>query len=467
MIELQFLGAAQTVTGSKFVLRTGDCCILVDCGLFQGLKELRQRNWEPLPLSPDDLDAVVLTHAHIDHTGYVPRLVGQGYERPIFGSRATVDLCRLLLPDSAMLQEEDARHANRQGYSKHSPALPLYTVKDAKAALRLMKSVPYDSPVRLSPSLEFRFIPAGHILGSSFVSVTCRVNSRAERRILFTGDLGRYNEPVLNDPTPAPDADYLIIESTYGDRLHGPEDPKARLQEIINATARRGGQVIIPAFAIGRTQHLLYLLRELEEQGRIPILPVRVDSPMAVDATEKYLAHSEDHDLDMQALLAEGKNPFRTHDFQLCRSQRASQALLRDHRPMIIISASGMATGGRILHHLRARLPDDRTTVVFVGFQAEGTRGRRLLEGEPEIKIHGEMIPVRARIERIDSLSAHADQGEILRWLRTFRQPPRRTFVVHGEPHASRSLARKIESEMGWEVTIPSLGETFSLDGEV
>lgn len=464
MIELQFLGAAQTVTGSKYLLRTKYCCVLIECGLFQGLKELRQRNWDPLPLSVSDLDAVILTHAHIDHTGYVPRLVHQGYERPIFGSRATVDLCRLLLPDSAMLQEEDARHANRQGYSKHRPALPLYTVKDAKAALRLMKSVAYGVPIRPSSSVEFQFLPAGHILGSSFVSLTCRVDGRCTRKVLFTGDLGRYNEPVLNDPTPAPDADYLVIESTYGDRIHSHEDPKARLEEIITDAARRGGQVIIPAFAIGRTQHVLYLVRELEEEGRIPILPVRVDSPMAVDATEKYLSHREDHDLDMQRLMAQGKNPFRTRDFQLCRSQRASQSLLHDHQPMIIISASGMATGGRVLHHLRARLPDERNIVVFVGFQAEGTRGRRLLEGEQEIKIHGEMIPVRARIERIDSLSAHADQSEILRWLRTFSQPPRRTFIVHGEPGASQSLARKIETELGWNVTIPSLGETFVLD---
>jgi len=464
MIHLRFLGGAQTVTGSKFALEVGDCRVLIDCGLFQGLKELRVRNWGPLPLPPDALDAIILTHAHIDHTGYIPRLVRQGYERPIFGSRATVDLCRLLLPDSAQLQEEDARHATHHGYSKHEPALPLYTVKDAKAALRLMKGVAYGSAVQLSPSLEFRLVPAGHILGSSFVHVTCSEDRRAPRRLLFSGDLGRYNEPVLNDPTPAPEADYLVIESTYGDRLHSHEDPKARLEEIITSTAGRGGQVIIPAFAVGRTQHLLYLLRELEEEGRIPILPVRVDSPMAVDATEKYLVHTEDHDLDMQKLAAQGRNPFRTADFQLCRSLRASRGLLHEDRPMIVISASGMATGGRVLHHLRARLPDERNTVVFVGFQAEGTRGRRLLEGESEIKIHGEMIPVRARIERIDSLSAHADQNEILLWLRTFRQPPRQTFIVHGEPRASQSLAQKIRAEVGWNVTIPALGETVRLD---
>jgi metallo-beta-lactamase family protein len=464
MSTLQFLGATQTVTGSKFVLEADGTRVMIDCGLFQGLKDLRLRNWEPFPIPTDELDAVVLTHAHIDHTGYLPKLVKQGYWHPVYGTPATVDLCRLLLPDSAKLQEEDARHANRQGYTKHAPALPLYTVRDARAALKLMKSIPYSQPVKLSKSLTFRFIPAGHILGSSFVEFEVGKGSHERRRVVFSGDIGRYEEPILPDPTPIDQADYLIIESTYGNRLHSNEDPKQRLEEVIGATVERGGQVLIPAFAVGRTQQVLYLINELEREGRIPILPVRVDSPMAIDASEKYVRHHEDHDLEMQDLLNHHRNPLVTRNFQMCRSMKASQELLRDDQPMIIISASGMATGGRILHHLKTKLPDERNTIVFVGFQAEGTRGRRILEREPTIKIHGEVVPVRARIEQINSLSAHADYSEILRWLKELQSPPRRVFIVHGEPSASQSLAEKITEPFGWPVSIPSYLQKVDLD---
>ncbi len=464
MIDLSFLGAAQTVTGSKFLLSTGNGQLLVDCGLFQGLKELRLRNWEPFPARPEDLDAILLTHAHIDHTGYLPRVVRAGYSGSVYATKGTVDLSRILLPDAARLQEEDAQYAEKVGFSKHRPVLPLFTEKDAQAALRLMRPLRYGEEVELFPGARAEFVEAGHILGSSFVLITLP-SGQKRTRILFSGDLGRYGEPILRDPEPCPPCDYLLVESTYGNRLHSDEDPKIKLQEVIQSTIRRGGQVIIPAFAVGRTQLLLYLLRELENEGKIPKLPVYLDSPMAIDATRQYLAHTEDHDLEMSKLMDEAINPLRTSRLEICRSISSSKALNDRNDPLIIISASGMATGGRVLHHLKRRLPDERSTVLFVGYQAVGTRGRRILDGEPEIVIHGQTVPVRAKVERIDGLSAHADANEIMRWLKTAQQAPRKCFVIHGEPEASQTLCRKIASELSWEVVVPALDQRVKLEG--
>jgi metallo-beta-lactamase family protein len=463
MATIQFIGAAGTVTGSKFVLEAAGNRIMVDCGLFQGLKELRLRNWEPLPVSPASLSAVILTHAHIDHSGYLPRLVRDGFHGPVYATTGTADLLTVMLPDSARLQEEDADYANRHHFSKHHPARPLYNEADARRALKLVRGVRYQEEIRLGKSLRASFVPAGHILGSGFVQVEVSEPDAAPFTILFSGDLGRYDEPILQDPTPVPEADYLLVESTYGNRLHDQTDPKDRLAEIINETAARGGRVIIPAFAIGRTQLLLYYLRELEDAGRIPVLPVIVDSPMAASATRFYARHKEDHDLEMQRLNEGGRNALTTRNFQLVSGRSNSKALNALTGPAIIISASGMATGGRVLHHLERSLPDPASTVVLVGFQAAGTRGRRLQNGEREIKIHGELIPVRAQIEIMGSLSAHADANEILRWLRGFKRPPRMTFIVHGEPEGSTALRERITTELGWQVMIPAYQETAEL----
>lgn len=462
MATLHFLGATRTVTGSKFVLETDGYRAMVDCGLFQGLKQLRLRNWEPLPLEPGSIGSVILTHAHVDHTGYLPRLVRSGFSGPVYGSPGTVDLARILLPDSGKLQEEDARLANRLGFSKHAPALPLYTEKDARAALKLCRTVKYGERINLTSSLSFELVCSGHILGSTFVSFTINEDS-GPVRVLFTGDLGSYDAPIINDPEPVSSTDYLIVESTYGNRLHSNTDPKAELERIINETAARGGRILIPAFAVGRTQELIYYIRELEDENRIPILPVCIDSPMAVNATRLYIDHKEDHDLDMKRLADERRNPLRTRLFGLARSMRESEVLSKTDLSMIVISASGMMTGGRVLNHLKRWGADERNTIIFVGFQAAGTRGRAILDGAKQVKIHGEMIPIRAQVEYIANLSAHADYSEILRWLENFRQPPRKTFIVHGEPEASESLKKKIEEKFGWSVEVPDYLERFQL----
>jgi len=463
MAYIQFLGATHTVTGSKHLIEVGGYRVLVDCGLFQGLKQLRLRNWEPLPVNPASINSVILTHAHIDHTGYLPRLVRDGFDGTVYATPATVELAHIMLPDSARLQEEDAEYANRSGSSKHHPALPLYTEGDAKRACRHLEPVNYGKPVQLTKKLTFQFVTAGHILGSSFVLLDVACDDGATRRVVMTGDLGRYNEPIINDPSVVDEADYIVVESTYGNRIHPDFDVKTRLAEIINDTARRGGHVLIPSFAIGRTQQLVYLIRELEEENRIPVLPVFVDSPMAASATKLYLRHKEDHDLAMQELVNEHKNPLATKRFNLARTRDESKAVSAQHEPTIVISASGMATGGRILHHLRKRLPDERNTVIFVGFQAEGTRGRRLVDGEREVKIFGEFVPVRARIERLDNLSAHADSREILRWLEGFKRAPKTLFLVHGEPAAQEAMKQKIVEKFGWTVEVPDYLQKFEL----
>ena len=465
-MKLTFLGATQTVTGSKFLLETKDRRILIDCGLFQGPKDLRLRNWEPPTVDPKSVDAMILTHAHIDHTGYVPRFVSQGYKGPIYATPATVDLAGILLPDSAHLQEEEARYRNKHHLSKHQPALPLYTIDDAMAALALLRPVKYGETVSLSTELGFDLTRAGHILGSAFVRLRDGSGS-SEKTVLFTGDIGRYDQPIIFDPTPVDGADYLILESTYGNRLHTDKNGrsgKEQLRDVVVATAKRGGTVLIPSFAVGRAQELLYMLRELEIENQIPVLPVYVDSPMAVDAVDIFRKHVEEHDLEMTQLERAGGNPLYTQRVHFARSVEDSKAI-NDHRfPSIIISANGMATGGRILHHLLQRLPDERNSIVFVGFQALGTRGRLLSEGARQIRIFGVDYPVRAAVHVIDSFSAHGDYSEILRWLGGFLRAPRKTFLVHGEPKAIEAMKDHIVSaHKAWQVEIPAYLQPFEM----
>jgi len=456
MATLQFLGATGTVTGSKYLLDVSGSRVLIDCGLFQGLKQLRSRNWESLPIKPASINWVLITHAHIDHSGYLPRLVRDGFTGPVFATAATVDLLKILLPDSAKLQEEDAEYANRKGFSNHSPALPLYTEQDAARAIKQLHKVSYNNELRLNKFVTARFFPAGHILGSSFIEVNITEPDRRPIKIVFSGDLGRYDEPILNDPAPESEADYLLVESTYGNRLHGRANPKDRLAEIINAAVERGGKIIVPAFAVGRTQLLIYYLRELEDEGRIPVLPVAVDSPMGAETTRIYARHHEDHDLDLERLENLHKNPLATRNFSLVQGRGGSKALNEQKGPAIIISASGMSTGGRVLHHLARWLPDPASAVILVGYQAAGTRGRRLQDGEKQVKIHAQLVPVSAHIENISSLSAHADSSEIMRWLAGFKRPPRKTFVIHGEPDSAEALRDRIVKELGWDAVIPT-----------
>lgn len=454
--KLQFLGAAKTVTGSKYVVEARGRKYMIDCGLFQGLKELRLRNWEPLPIAARELEAVVLTHAHVDHTGYLPRLVKDGFRGPVYATTGTAEILRIVLPDSGRLQEEDAKLANKQGYSKHKPALPLYTESDAKRALKLLESVGYDEEVRLGSGLSFSFLNAGHILGSSFVNM--RIKEKSSVSLLFSGDLGRYNAPILNDPTPVYEADYIVVESTYGNRLHDRASPKKLLADIINSTSSRGGRVVIPAFAVGRTQEILYYIRELESERSIPVLPVIIDSPMAYYTTKHYIRAKADHDEETRELIRRHINPLETASFHFGGKRGATGT-----DPAIVISASGMATGGRVLNHLKACLPDPNSTVVFVGFQAEGTRGRRLLDGDKEVKIHGEMVPVRAKITYISNLSAHADYEETLYWLSHFRRPPKRLFITHGEVEAAEALRKRVIEKFGWETAIPDYLDSYDL----
>ena len=462
MPSISFLGAAGTVTGAKFLVSTDKARVLVDCGLFQGLKELRLMNWEPPTVAPDSLDAVVLTHAHLDHSGYLPRLVSHGFAGPIYATPATMELCGILLPDSGHLQEEQAEHANQHGYSKHSPALPLYTVAESQATLRHLKPCPYNRVMEVADGVRIRLLDAGHILGSAIVEMWV-ADRRGEVKLVFSGDLGRYGEPLLADPTPVAEADYLLVESTYGDRSHADDHPEKLLGNIVRETAGAGGCLLIPSFSVGRTQQLLHALHGLEQRGEIPLLPVYVDSPMAIDATAIFLAHREAHRLELSRLEDNGDNPFRLHFLQFVRTPEESQALDERDGPMVIISASGMATGGRVLHHLEAFLDDRRATVLFVGFQAEGTRGRALLEGAPHLKLLGHEVRVRATIRRLDGFSAHADRDEILRWLSGFQRPPAISFLVHGEQKATQALAETVRDRLGWKTTIPSLHQTVEL----
>jgi metallo-beta-lactamase family protein len=456
---LTFLGAERTVTGSKYLLEHDGRRVLVDCGLFQGLKVLRERNWQDLPIPASSIDAVVLTHAHLDHTGYLPRLVAQGFKGRAFCTPATQDLCRLVLPDAGRIQEEDARDANRQGYSKHAPALPLFSEADAFRALERLQPVGFDRPVSAVPGVEITYRPMGHLLGAA--AIVMRLDGLT---ITFGGDLGRFDRPVLRDPEAIEETDFLLVESTYGDRVHDPNDNGQRLAEIVRDTITRGGKVIIPAFAIGRVEEVLYWLRVLEESGAIPKVPVFLDSPMAVEALRFY--SSRVNELD-EELRPEGKSAasFATSRFQTVASPLQSAELTASRTPAIVISSSGMATGGRVLHHLKRALPDSKNTVLFVGYQAPGTRGRSLVDGASEVKIHGAFVPANARVVLIDSMSAHADRTEILRWLGGFRRPPSHTFIVHGEPSAQAGLEAAIARELGpvWVTSAPDYLERVEL----
>jgi metallo-beta-lactamase family protein len=460
-LSLQFLGAAGGVTGSKFLVTLEQEQVLIDCGLFQGLKELRLRNWAPPPVAPDTLSDIVLTHAHIDHSGYLPRLVARGFHGAVHATAATCDLLKIMLLDAAYLQEEEARYANRKGYSKHAPALPLYTVEDAERALRLLRPTRVGAEVELGNGMGVRFARVGHILGAASVRLSCDLGNR-KKVLVDSGDLGRYGRPILRDPEPVKNTDWLMVESTYGDRRH-PENPEGELGEIINAVADESGVLIIPSFAVGRTQELIYSIRKLEDEGRIPALPVHVDSPMAINTTEIYCKHPEEHDLDMKLLTNREHDPLRSRRFQAHRTQEESQSINNLDGPFILLTSSGMATGGRVLHHLRQRLPDPKTTVLFVGFQAQGTRGQTLQQGARELKMFGQIVPVRAKIKTLDGFSAHADQAEILRWLQGFEQPPAKTYVVHGEPKAAAALAQVISERLKWKVEIPDHGTIAKL----
>ena len=455
---LTFLGAAGgTVTGSKHLLEDGASRLLLDCGLFQGLKALRERNWAPPPLDPTTLGAVILSHAHIDHSGYLPRLCRDGFGGPIYATSGTLDLLKVMLPDAAHLQEEEAAFANRHRTSKHDPALLLYTTADAERVLTQVKRVDFGEQFTPVPGVEARFAHSGHILGAGLV--TCLIGGR---RLVFSGDLGRYGVPIMVDPDPVPEADVLLVESTYGDRLHPPDDHADKLAAAVTRAAQEKGWLLIPAFAVGRSQEILYDLRRLEAAGRIPSLPVYLDSPMGIQATAIYAAHTDEHDAELKQTEGAGQRPFAPRLFHLSRTVEESKGLNTDG-PGVIVAGSGMATGGRILHHLKRLLPDPRTTVLFVGYQAAGTRGRLLRDGATTIKMLGETVPVRARIEVSDSYSAHADRGEILRWLAGFKRPPEATYVVHGEPEAATALRDAITSRLGWRAAVAEDGQRVTL----
>jgi metallo-beta-lactamase family protein len=463
MVRISFLGATGTVTGSKFLLEADDKRFLIDCGLFQGLKELRLRNWEDFPVDPTSIDAEILTHAHIDHTGYLPRLVQLGYHNPVYATITTTDLCSIMLPDSAYLQEEDAKYANKKQFTKHSPALPLYTINDANTALTLFHPIPYGKLIQLSPTVTLTFRDAGHILGSAFVDIRVKT-ADDERRVLFSGDLGRPGQPILRDPHTVFGTDYLVLESTYGDRLHGQTDKKTDLARVINESVERGGVLIVPSFAVGRTQELLFTIRELETEQRIPQLPIYVDSPMAISATSIFAKNNQDYDLESKVAELSGIDILKTAQLFFTQSADESKSLNGIKSRAIIISASGMVTGGRILHHLFNRLPDPKNTVLFIGYQAQATRGRTILEGAETVKIHGEAVSVRAHIEQISGFSAHADYNEILAWLSNFSESPHQIFIVHGEAQQSQALAERINTTFGWSTEIPQYRQSFTLN---
>jgi len=464
MATLQFLGATGTVTGSKYLLEHDGFRILVDCGLFQGLKELRLRNWSPPPFDPRRLGLVLLTHAHLDHSGYLPLLYRNGYAGEILTTPASRDLCGIILPDSGHLQEEDARFANKRGSSKHKPALPLYTEDDARRVLPRIRCVAFDVQSEVQPGITVTFRAAGHIVGAAMIEVRLRGKGGAEKVILFSGDLGRPAQPILPDPESLPACDHLLLESTYGNRDHPKDDPKTRLGAIVNETIRRGGTLLIPAFAVGRTQHLMLLLRQLRAEGTIPSdVPIFVDSPMAIEANRIVMRHPEAQDDEMRREQAHGGDVLGMRDVRFATTSEESKALNDVAYPAIIISASGMAEGGRILHHLAFKLPDHRATVLFVGFQAFGTRGRALQDGRKFVKMYGREVPVKASIETLDGLSAHADRGEILRWLSTATARPGRVHLVHGEPDARDALAASIRERLRMDVRCPAYLDTMEV----
>jgi len=454
-MKLTFLGAAGTVTGSKYLLEDDNRKILIDCGLFQGRKDLREMNWDKPPFNPKDITAVLLTHAHIDHSGYIPKLVKEGFAGPIYCTEATADLCSILLPDSGHLQEEDAENANRHGYSRHKPALPLYTQAEAEIALEQLRPVDFGTRYALRDSLlGFTMYRMGHILGAAAIRVDDGMTS-----ILFSGDIGRMHSPVMKPPAKLQGADYLVVESTYGNRLHGTEDPTEEIGAIIRRTAGRGGSVVIPSFAVGRAQELMYHIYALKQKRMIPDLPVFLDSPMAIKATALLQRHPADHRLNEQ--LCKGVSDVVRYATTTDDSKAINGN--NNNMPKVIISASGMATGGRVLHHMKHYIGDARNTILFAGFQAEGTRGDILVRGEKEVVIHGQSWPVRAEIVQLHSMSAHADYAEIMQWLGNFSDTPRRTFITHGEMAAAEAMKERIGETLGWDAHIPAYGEMVEL----
>lgn len=464
MAKLTFLGAAGTVTGSKYLVEAAGKKLLLDCGIFQGSPELSARNFKPLPVDAKTIDYCVLTHAHLDHTGWLPCLVRDGFRGPIYANPATIELATISLKDSAHLQEEDAERAGRG--AKHSHAedrQPLYTSEDIDPMVRLFKPMPRKGGFDLSPEFHFEAYDAGHILGSSSLSLIINENGK-QTTVVFSGDIGRYDEPILNDPTTPPSADVLLCESTYGDREHESGDPAALLADIVNRVAKRGGSIVIPAFAIGRTQTFMYYLRQLEDEQRIPRLPVYVDSPMALSATDLYVKYKEDHDLDFSRLESSGDHdPLNVHEFHLTRSAEESKAINNIKTPCIIISASGMVTGGRVLHHLAQRLPDAKNAVILAGFQAEGTRGRALQEGAKVLHLFGQAVPVAAEIITMGQFSAHAGKSELLRWLGGLKSAPKKTWLTHGEPAAAQALQAAIKEKFQWDVAVARYLDTVDL----
>ena len=463
MAKLTFLGAAGCVTGSKYIVEANGKRLLVDCGLFQGSHELSDRNYQPLNVDPKTIDYAVLTHAHLDHTGWLPCLVRDGYRGPIFANAATIELTGILLKDSAHLQEEDALHAQKGKYSRHAEPRALYTPEDIDPVLKLLREMPRSGGFDIAEGFHVVSYDAGHILGSSSLELTITENGK-KTVVVFSGDVGRYDQPILKDPTTPPRADVLLCESTYGDRDHPSGSPMDTLADVVNRVTKRGGSIVIPAFAIGRTQTLMYFLRQLEDAQRIPRIPVYIDSPMALDATELYLKHREDHDLEFSREENGGKgDPLNVHEFRLTRTAEESKQINNVTTPCIIISASGMATGGRVLHHLAQRLPDPRNAVLLAGFQAEGSRGRALQEGAKLLHMYGQEVPVKAEIVELHQLSAHAGKSELLRWLSGFAAPPKQTWLVHGEPPAAQSLQAAIQSQMRWNVSVARYLDTVNL----
>lgn len=465
MAKLTFLGAAGSVTGSKYLVEASGKRLLVDCGLFQGTSELKDRNWKPLPVDPRTIDYAVLTHAHLDHTGWLPVLVKDGYRGPIFANPATVELTEILLKDSAHLQEEETEHARAKKYSRHPEPRSLYTPDDVDPVLKLLKTMPRSGGLNISPEFHVAGFDAGHILGSSSLELTITEGGK-KTVVVFSGDIGRYDQVILKDPTTPPsNADVLICESTYGDREHQDGNPDDLLAQVVNRVVKRGGSIVIPSFAIGRTQTFMYYLRQLEDQQRIPRVPVYVDSPMALSATDLYLKHREDHDLEF--VREEGTDgrgdPLDVHEFHLTRSADESKAINNIKTPCIIISASGMVTGGRVLHHLVHRLPDPRNAVILAGFQAEGTRGRALQEGARTLNIFGQAVPVCAEVVEMGQFSAHAGKSELLRWLTGLPSPPKQTYLTHGEPQAARALQAAIQDKFKWKVEVARYLDTVPL----
>jgi len=467
MASITFYGGVGTVTGSKYLLEANGRRILVDCGLFQGLKELRERNWQDPPFDPLSIDAVIITHAHIDHTGWLPRLVNLGFRGPVFTSKATADLLKILLPDSARLQEEEADYRNRHDLTRHSPALPLYDEGDARQTLELLRPISNDgNAIEIIDGFKASFLVAGHIIGASLVLVEMAAAAGAPRgpiRFLFSGDLGHYDQPIVKDPAKPPACDYLMVESTYGNRLHGDISSDDQMARIINEAATRNAPILIPAFAVGRTQEVLYLLRELEEDKRIPILPVVVDSPMAAQATQVYNRWNEEHDEEYTSILRKKQHPLRTHSMMTTSTRDESKRLNDMKGSRIIISASGMLTGGRVLHHALRILPNENATVIFVGYQAAGTIGRRIQDGERDVRIMKNWIPVRCHVEKVEGFSAHADWKGVIRWLEGLPAAPKMVFTTHGEPDAAAAMAQHIRDRFGWNVVVPQYGQRVEL----